>query len=184
MRTPIRFVLAALVIAPAITPVAAQGNSSFSVAPRAEVRTRGTGGSVRLTAEEIAMIEQRIIVADAKVVAGDFRGARTILRDVAEMQARGGGYPAATLRRLANVEFSLNHPLAAAAILERAADAARAVGDPQFEVQALVDAMVVYGQEGRRNKARDLRPRIEGLLNSPAISEELRQKLARHLITE
>lgn len=184
MRTPTRSILAALIIAPAFAPLAAQTTRSVAVGRAAEARTSGGGGSVRLTAEEIAMIQTRIGTADAKVVAGDFRGARRILRDVVALQERGGGYSAPTLRRLANIEFSLNHPLAAAAILERAADVASAAGDPQFEVQALVDAMVVYGQEGRRNTARDLRPRIQRLLISPAISEEIRQKLARHLITD
>jgi tetratricopeptide (TPR) repeat protein len=183
MRTThgLTLIVAALVAAPSIRAIDAQDSRSSAIAPS----RGGTGaGSLRLTGEEAALVAARTAQADEWTTVGRYRDARRALREILELQERGGVYTAPTLRRLANVEFSLERPLAAASILERAADAASAAGDPITEIQALVDAMIVYGQEGRRNRARELRPRIEALLNSPAIPEGLRLQLARHLITD
>lgn len=56
------------------------------------------------------------------------------------------------------------------------------MSDPKTELQALVDASVLYLQEGQRAKARELRPRVTRLLESPAIPEAERRNIARALM--
>lgn len=138
----------------------------------------------KLTPEEAARLDRRIEEASALTFDGRMIEARRILRSVVSEQERADAYPAVALRLLANVEFSLDRPIAAADILVRLADAAATAGDPNTELQALVDATVLYDQSGRRSVVRSLRPRIRGLLNSPAIPEATRQQLARRLAPE
>lgn len=183
MRTAIRLTLAALVVlVPSIATLGAQPGNTFGAGVSG--RSGSTSSSGRLNVEEIRIVATWVDDADRYAVAGRLQDARRLLREVLVIQRRGGAYTASTLRRLANVEFALDRPLVAARVLEEAAFAANAVSDPQTELEALVDAMLVYSQEGLPEKASGLRPRVRRLLESPAISEELRQKLARHLITE
>jgi len=135
----------------------------------------------KLTAAEEGMLARRIEEADAFITQGRMTEARSILRGVIEDQGRGDAYPAKAMRRLANVEFALDRPVVAASVLVDLADIAAEVADPQTELQALVDAMVLYDQNGRRAQVRELRPRVRRLLDSPAISEETRRSLARTL---
>ncbi len=138
----------------------------------------------RLTAEEAAMITADIERARTFTLEGRMSEARRLLRDVVEKQERADAYPGAPLRMLANVEFGLNRPIVAAGILMRLADVAAEAGDPATELEALLDAGVLYGQAGRVANARELRPRVRALLNSPAIPEARRQAVAARVTPE
>lgn len=161
----------------ATTPVAANDRPRGAVV----VEKAPTCCNSKLTAAEEGMLARRIEEADAFVTQGRMTEARSILRGVIEDQERGDAYPAKAMRRLANVEFALDRPIVAAGVLVELANVAAEVADPQTELQALVDAMILYGQNGRKAQVRELRPRIRRLLDSPAISEETRRGLARTL---
>lgn len=188
MRSIVRTVMITVVLAAPSPALQAQPGASPLPVASAE-RARGavkvekvpTCCNSRLTVEEEAMLAARIERADAFITQGRLTEARSILRIVIEDQERGAAYPAKALRRLANVEFALDRPVVAAGVLVDLANAAAAVADPQTELQALVDAMIVFDQNGRRSQVRELRPRIRRLLDSPAISEETRRGLARTL---
>lgn len=188
MRAPIRLAvstLVALALAPSLSTLStldAQEGNTFGAGVSGPSGSTSTSG--RLNVEEIRIVASWIDDADRYTMVGRLQDARRLLREVLVIQRRGGAYTAPTLRRLANVEFALDRPLVAARVLEDAAFAANSMSDPQTELEALVDAMILYGQEGRREKVSALRPRMQRLLESPAIPEALRQKWARHLITE
>lgn len=134
-----------------------------------------------LTADEERTIARWLDESDAMIVVGRYAEARRLLRSVRDLQVQAGAYPSVTLRRLANVEFGLGNEVAAAGVLEELASAACAAHDPVTELQALLDATVLYGQEGKRAKVRELQPRVRKMLASPAIPDAMRQSVARHL---
>jgi hypothetical protein len=180
MRRSIRSTLVALLIVPAVSTAGAQALTTVSSAPRANVTELSCCRS-SLTVEEEKRLVARISEADRAMVEGRFIEARATLRQVIDAQVGGGVYPAPALRRLANVEFALDRPSVAASVLEELAAAANQVGDPQTELDALVDAMIIHAQDGRKSKALALRPRALQLLDSPAIPVDTRRSLARHL---
>jgi len=184
MRHTVRSTILALALIPAVS-AGAQGSRTIAISEPAPATSpvipAGTSFRSRLSMAEEAKLTRRVEQADLLTIEGRFAEARTILRAVADEQKAGDSYPAAALRRLANVEFGLGRPMVAAKVLEELAKAASEVGDPTVELQALVDASILYGQEGRTGKQRELRPRLVRLLDSPAIPEETRRSLAAHL---
>lgn len=180
----VRFLVPTLFLSASATLVLAQSSRIASNARRADA-VNGTGSVVpcclsKLSAEDEERIAQRIVEASGFTLQGRMADARRILREVITEQERAGAYPATALRNLANVEFVLDRPVIAAGILVRLADAAVAASDPVTELQALVDATILFAQEGRTSSARALRPRIKTLLNSPAIPEATRREVAVH----
>ena len=179
--------VAALVLAASSSVLVAQ---SGQVASSERRTSRGLGAGTlgsattcclsKLTPEAELRIAGRIDEAWGLTLQGRMTDARRILRDVVTEQERAGAYPAIALRTLANVEYGLGRPVIAAGILVELADAAVTASDPATELQALVDATILFGQEGRTAPARALRPRIKKLLNSPAIPEATRRELAVH----
>lgn len=134
-----------------------------------------------LTVDEERAVARSLDESDAMVVVGRYADARRLLRSARDLQVRAGAYPAITLRRLANVEFGLGNEVAAAGVLEELANAACAAHDPVTELQALLDATVLYAQEGKRAKVRELQPRVRKMLASPSIPDAMRVTVARHL---
>lgn len=179
--------VAALVLAASSSVLVAQ---SGQVASSGRRPSAGLGAGIpgtattcclsKLTPEVEMRIAGRIDEAWGLTLQGRMTDARRILRDVVTEQERAGAYPAIALRTLANVEYGLGRPVIAAGILVQLADAAVTASDPATELQALVDALILFGQEGRTASARALRPRIKKLLNSPAIPEATRRELAVH----
>lgn len=131
-----------------------------------------------LTEAEAARVAARVAAADALSLEGRLAEAKRLLQLALIEQKRGGAYPAVTLRMLANVEFALDRPVAAAAVLRQLAFEAARVADPETELRALVDALVIYGQVGRRASQRELIGRIQFLLASPGISDSTRKAYA------
>jgi hypothetical protein len=134
-----------------------------------------------MTMSEVARLDNMVAAADEMFAAGRLPGARRMLKNVAAEQSGGGLYPAATLRRLANVEYALNRESAAAATLEELAATAHKFNDPGTELTALVDASLLYLDLGRRDKQRELVTAIRPLLQSPSIPVETRTYIARLL---
>lgn len=180
MRHSIRSTTLAILVLAAASTAGAQTLSTFSAPPRPNVTERSCCRS-KLSLDEELVLVARISEADRAIVEGRFAEARTTLREVIDAQVSGGVYAAPALRRLANVEFALDRPASAAAVLEELAAAANRVGDPQTELTAIVDAMIIHAQEGRKQRVLALRPRALQLLDSPAIPVDTRRSLARHL---
>lgn len=127
-----------------------------------------------LTESEVARIAARVAAADAMMLEGRLAEAKRALQSALDEQRRGGAYTAGTLRMLANVEFALERPVAAAAVLRQLAVEAARFADPETELSALVDAAVLYGQIGRRPQREHLE-RIQFLLTSPGISDSTKK---------
>lgn len=185
----IKFSVAALLLTAPSSVVLAQSGEVVSNERRTMIGLgAGTAGRAmtfsNLTPEAEARIARRIDDAAGLMLQGGFADARGILRNVITEQDRAGAYPAVALRNLAAAEFALFRPVVAAGVLIQLADAAAAAGDPATELQALVDAAILFGQEGRSISTRALLPRIRKLLNSPAIPDAMRLELAGHLNPE
>lgn len=180
MRPIVRFALVTLAVISSVTPAIVRGQSLRRQRPPAS-----DGATIcclsKLSAAEEARIAERIELARVLATVGSLAESRTILHDVIADEKRGEMYAGVALRMLANVEFSLDRPTEAAEVLIDLADEAARVSDPNTEIQALVDAIIVFSQEGRRSQARALVPRVRRLLDSPAIPAETRRELARML---
>lgn len=191
MRGSIRFSIGTLVLAVSSSAILAQsGQVASSPKPADPVLGAVKSAPVttcclpKLAPEAAARIARRIDEASGLTLQGQMSEARRILREVITEQEQADAYPAVALRMLANVEFGLDRPIVAARILIDLADAAAEAGDPPTELQALVDASILFGQSGQTSMRRSLRPRISKLLNSPAIPEATRLELARHFAPE
>ena len=181
MRAISRSLLAALALLAALGTADGQTRIVRADAAGPDPRDPLAAGRGPLTADEARTIARWLDESDAMVVVGRYADARRLLRTTRDLQVRAGANPTVTLRRLANVEFGLGNEVAAAGVLEELADAACEAHDPVTELQALLDATVLYGQEGKRTKVRDLQPRIRKMLASPAIPDAMRQSVTRHL---
>ena len=94
--------------------------------------------------------------ADSLFSAGQLEAARRTFKEIARAQTEIGANPAGALRRLANVELALDNTYAAATTLEDVAIAADRFDDPETQLGALVDAMLLYIDLGRRDRQSEL----------------------------
>jgi tetratricopeptide (TPR) repeat protein len=186
MRSITRLLVAVLAVAPAtaglhaqVRQVAATGAPVPAATPAAATPTANAACCrTKLSPAAIEAIERRMREGVALAESGQYAAAHRLLKRVLREQRTAGIYPAQALRQLANVEFALDRPVDAAGRLVELAHAAKAAGDPQAELDALVDASILYGQLGMRDARRALVPEIQRLLDSPVIPLEKRQELA------
>lgn len=179
MRTISTVLVATLMLLPAIEVADAQELRATSPGVTAASRADRCCGT-RITAAETEVLAGRLREGVSLAEAGRLADARRLLKRVVRQQKAAGLYPADALRRLANVEYALDRPMAAAQRLEELAWIANNVGDPQTELDALVDASILYAQHGLRERQRALVPSIQRLLESPMIPVEKRREIAKY----
>lgn len=175
MRTN-TFFLAAIGLVMVAGQAMAQGIQTERIAS-ASGATRGA----TVPYAEAVRLEALTVSADSLFAHGQLEIARRLLKEVVRSQEKVGVNPAATLRRLANIELAMDNTYAAATTLEDAAIAAERFDDPTTRLVALVDAMLLYVDLGRRDRQAELVKLIVPLLKSPAIPEATRLSVKRLL---
>lgn len=179
MRTISMVLVATLMLVPSPETTGAQALRATSPGT-ATTATADPCCRMKVTAAEAEALASRLREAVTLAESGRLADAQRLLKRVVREQKAVGIYPADALRRLANVEYALDRPMAAAQRLEELAWLASNVGDPQTELDALVDASILYSQHGLRERQRALAPSIQRLLESPMIPIEKRREIAKY----
>ena len=187
MRTHSIFSLAALAVV-AITGSAMAQRGKPVAAPTGErqvaMRDTCSDSLTRRTAvsgAEAKRIASLAAGADSLFSAGQLEAARRTFKEIARAQTEIGANPAGALRRLANVELALDNTYAAATTLEDVAIAADRFDDPETQLGALVDAMLLYIDLGRRDRQSELVRQMRPLLKRAEIPEATRLSVRRLL---
>jgi hypothetical protein len=168
-----RIPLTALAIAAAVAVAASPAVAQRSFATTARVAARAVPDTVR--AQQLA---QR---GDERWRAYDLSGARRDLQEAVEIMRARDVYAGPTLEALAHVTFALAEPGRAAKVLVAASEEAARYGDLALQVSALFEASVLYSQQGDVAQAEELLGRVERLLSSRYVPEELKQQIRRRM---
>lgn len=117
-------------------------------------------------------------MAYASWQAGRLGRARREFLMSARVLREAGILPTAALKEAAAVDFARADMLGAAFTMDQLAQDAVAMGDPNVQVQALLDAATLYA-EGRRPEVAQARlATIRPLLASPFLTESVRAEVA------
>jgi hypothetical protein len=113
---------------------------------------------------------------------GDIAGARTTLLTLIAYQDSVGVFPGEAQWALANLEFGRGREVRAAEILDQLADASVRFGRPDWQSRALLESGLIY-QNHRYYELSAARYRaLKPLLNSPALSDTLREQIQSRLV--
>ena len=180
LARPLTLLLFALSAEPVIAQLPSRG-VAVSMAARGATPTANSCCVSSATPATAARLDAGSAQADSLFADGRLRAARAVLAQIVREQSASAVSAVPRLRQLANVEFALGHPLAAARALERVADGAERVGDLAGRLEALVDASMLYVEAGRPRQARALVSAAQLLLRSPAIPDAARLSAARRI---
>jgi len=120
--------------------------------------------------------------AQRLVETGQFRAAERAFRAIAERMKAEGKSPTVALRGAATTAYLRGDDKAAAQALDDLAASAAEFGDPETQVNALLDAALLYqGQHDQRAVTQRVAC-IRRLLESPVLSEATRQGIASRIV--
>jgi hypothetical protein len=116
-------------------------------------------------------------------MSGRFVEARNAYRAVADMQKSAGVLPGEALWQVAALEYGQGgrHRLRAAQVMDELAEQAAIYGDPALQARALIEATILYHQNRRNAEARTCLDKLEPLLQSPHLTQELREQIESRL---
>lgn len=115
--------------------------------------------------------------------AGEIKAAHRKYHAVARSQLAAGEFPGDALWQAAVISFSEEKFARAARELDQLAGHAREYGRLNLEVRALFEAGILHHWSRRNDLALARMTRVERLLASPDVSEEVRAMVSRRLIT-
>lgn len=110
--------------------------------------------------------------------AGRLGRARREFLTAARLLREAGILPVAALREAAAVDFSRADAMGAAFTMDQLGQDAIAMGDPNVQMQALLDAATLYAQARRPELAQARLATIRPLLASPFLTEPVRAEVA------
>lgn len=114
-------------------------------------------------------------------LAGELRAAHRKYHAVARAQLAAGEFPGEALWQAAEISFQDEKLARAAQELDEVARHAREFGRLNLEVRALFEAANFHHSSRRTDLALDRLARVERLLTSPEVSNEVRAMVARRL---
>lgn len=157
------------------------------VARSTNLDARGEPHAGRAWAPVVARDSLRIAAALARAeryaTAGRIADARREYRDAIDEQAAAGESTAQTHWLLATAYYAEGRDLSAARALDDAARAAAEFGDPAMELRATFEAAVLYARQRMPDLVAARVDRTRRLLKSPAVPAELRESIARRMVT-
>lgn len=155
-------VVSAIVASLAAVPTGAQSSAGFAA-------TRATPAAIGGPSTGASVSEARQLAEN-----GRLREARGVYKSVIDAKTAAGDYAGEALYGLANIEYALNNPRAAASVLDNLANEASRFGDPEMRLRALFESATLYRDLGEGAKVVERLPQIQTLLKSPVISEQTR----------
>src|SRR5690606_1338908 len=127
----------------------------------------------------IPNFEARWEEALGQQLAGNLRESLQGFTAIAAEQVESGFNAAQTYWKIAEVQNALGSQLRTARALDDVAREAGRYGDVELEARALFEAAVNYTAAKQHNTASNRMRRLDGLVQSPAISDELRARIAQ-----
>lgn len=121
---------------------------------------------------------------DALLEQGELKRARSAYREAATISRTEGALPEEPLRRLANAFYFDRDYRWAAKTLDQLAREAATAGDLRVEAQAAIDAAWLYGKLGARREMVQRLARVERLLQSPLVPDEVKKTISEHRLPE
>jgi len=118
------------------------------------------------------------------LLAGETRAAHRKYHAVARSQLAAGEFPGEALWQAAEISYSEGRLARAAQELDEVARHAREFGRLNLEVRALFEAAHLHHESRRNDLALARLARVDRLLTSPEVSDEVRVMVARRLATE
>ena len=178
INTPIRTAVAvALGIAAFGTPLLAQASApttlaaAFNVAPSGKVSDPITAASTRFARADELVQRGRIPAASREYIA------------IAKMQRAQNVLPSEAMWKLADLynTYERSPERTADVLVALAADAQR-FGDPQTEAKALLEATVLYSKASMPVKANECADRLDVILTSPLVTDEVRREAQSRIV--
>ncbi len=131
-----------------------------------------------------AMVRFKVELGDRLTSEGQF-GAARLAYDVAAKLVRAERYlPVEEVRRIANSYYFEGKYEDAAATLDRLAEEAEAFGDRGAQARAVADAAWVADLGGDESEAARHLERLEPLLGSPALPDDVREEIQTKLMAD
>ena len=178
MKTIARITLAAtLGIAASSTPIFAQASSPVlrlaSVAPITALAP---------TTYDAAAVKARLAKASDLLLEGQISAAKKEYADIIELQRSHNVLPTEAMWQLAGLYNSERSWKRTATILNELAEDAERYGNPQVQAQALLEATILYNKARMPQEALSCAKRLDSLMASPFVTEELRQEVQRRIV--
>jgi len=137
--------------------------------------------SLRPTADTLKL-QKMLAQADEASVTGRGGQARKIYRTLVQEQRSANLYAGTALWRLAGVQLFDGKTYDAVITLEETAQEAGRFGDPTMELRASFESAVLWQKLKRPEDARRNLDRVRCLLQSPAVSDDVKADIERRIV--
>lgn len=144
----------------------------------------GAHADARAAPDPSPAVQAAMARGDALFEQGKHTAARKAYQKAAEISRDEGDLPEKPLRRLANAHYFQKDYRKAASVLDALAREAATYGDLRVEAEAIVDAAWLYGKVGDRQKVNQRLARVERLLESPYLPEDVKQTIQQHRLPD
>lgn len=142
------------------------------------------GAHADARADPSPAVQAAMARGDALFEQGKHTAARQAYQKAAEISRDEGDLPEKPLRRLANAHYFQRDYRKAASVLDALAREAATYGDLRVEAEAIVDAAWLYGKVGDRQRVNQRLARVERLLESPYLPENVKQTIQQHRLPD
>ncbi len=133
-------------------------------------------------APDSARIEEVLSKADNATAAGRMTEARRMYRTLIDEQRESRQYAGKAIWRLATNHIYDGDARGGATLLDDLAVEASRFGDPTMELNATFEAAILWQKVKRNDLAMRNLDRVEYLLQSPAISADLKERIQRRIV--
>jgi hypothetical protein len=175
MKTPIRTTLAVVLSLSASSSLALAQTS----VPRLALASVST--ATPANSYDPAAVRARIAHADELSLEGRVSAARREYNAIAELQRSNNVLPSEAMWKLAELYNSEKDDRRTATILHELAMDAERFGDPQLQARALLEATILYNKANMKEKAIGCASRLDLLMASPFVSDELRAEVKNRI---
>jgi hypothetical protein len=177
MYTSIRnAAVAALLVAGAAAPAAAQGRAAFAT------RTPVVAG-IRFDTAKVERARQLLERAQRRWYDYDIKRARRDYAQATDIMLDQNVYAGPALVSLAHATYASGEVEQAARVLVDASVEAARYGDLELQVTALYDASLVYREVGNAKEAKSILVDVRRLLASPYLPAPVKAELERRIAT-
>ncbi|CAN5207819.1 hypothetical protein BH24GEM2_BH24GEM2_15220 [soil metagenome] len=168
MKAPARTTLAVLL------SLGVSSNLALAQTSAPRLALAASYAAAPLSTYDPAVVRARLAHADELSMEGRLSAARREFAAVAEMQRSHNVLPAEAMWKLAELYHSQGSAHRTAATLHELAMDAERFGDPELQAKALLEATILYNNARMSEKSIACAKRLELLMASPHISDELR----------
>lgn len=157
--------------------VAALPAAAFAQQIAADIPTTRSSSAAAVAPAVDPALEAQIAAAQQAFERGEYRESLRGYTEVAKIQEENGLNAGETYWKIAEIQNALGSPLRTAQALDAAAREADRFGNMDLHVKALYEAAVSYAAGNQTGRSAQRIRRVEGLLDAPGVSEEVRLQI-------